>query len=187
MTIVAQNPAGVKPIQVHPVQAHLAPKLYPHGQPLAERAGAATMHGKNAYCFEFESAGDECVWGCYEVDESGHPARAAKYALETVRDSRAGDVVTHCNCPDRAYRRRVCRHMVELAVFLGTGLRTPGGSLVVAASAVGLLRHTPRTLAEALRDDHESYTDAVTRAVILTAREAEGAENLGAENLEERR
>ncbi len=141
------------------------------GQPLAERAGASAVLGANAYAFEFTATSGEDVYGCYDARVPDTATHEQKYALETV----AG-LVTHCNCPDRVYRRRVCKHMVELAVALQTGLRTPGGAEVRAASVLSVLQAGPRTVADSLRALREDYHAAAARAVILTAAEVENCQ-----------
>lgn len=163
-TISYPAPAG-------PVNPYPAPNLYPNGRPLTERAGAATILSENAYAFEFRSSTGEDVYGCYKsfLGESGEVEFAQEYALHTV-----GGTVTECNCPDNKFRRRVCKHVVELAVVLGTGLRTRKGTFVAAASTTVI--NQPRTVAEALRAMREDYHAAAARAVILTAAAVEEAE-----------
>ena len=155
------------PAKVNPAPNACAPKIYPHGQPLTERAGASTVLGLNAYAFEFRAQSGEAVHSCCDAK-----TQEQKYALETV-----GGVVTSCNCDDRLYRRRVCKHMVELAVVLGTGLRMPQGAFVAAVSASPLAG--PRTVAQALQTLREDYHAAAARAVILTAAAVEQAERVG--------
>jgi len=147
------------------------PRLYPHGQPLPERAGAATIFGENAYAFEFTAATGEDVYGCYKsfLGEAGEMEFCQEYTLHT-----ASGTVTECNCPDHTHRPRVCKHMVELAVVLGTGLRTRKGVFVAAVSTTVISR--PRTVADALRAMREDYHAAAARAVILTAADVEEAE-----------
>ena len=137
-------------------------KFYPTGQPLTERAGAATILGANAYAFEFRAQTGEYVYACYSTEKGEQ-----KYALEAV-----GGVVSSCNCADSVYRRRVCKHMVELAVVLQTGLRTPQGKFV---GAVIVKQNAPMTVADALRNLREDYHAAAARAVILTAAAVEEA------------
>jgi len=137
-------------------------KLYPTGQPLTERAGAATVLGLNAYAFEFRAQTGEDVYACHSA-ETG----IQKYALEAV-----GGIVSSCNCADSMYRRRVCKHQVELAVILQTGLRTPQGKFV---GAVIVKPSGPLTVADALRNLREDYHAAAARAVILTAAAVEEA------------
>lgn len=135
------------------------------GRPLTERAGESTVLAKNAYAFEFTSQGGEDVYGCYDAGTG-----VQKYALETV-----GGLVTFCNCPDSLCRKRVCKHRVELAVALQTGLVMPGGGVVQAASALSVLQAGPRTVADSLRALREDYHSAAARAVILTAAAVEAA------------
>lgn len=153
--------AATTPISTAPVKP-CDPK-HDGGQPLTERAGVDAVLSANAYAFEFTATTGEDVYGCYNA-----ATLEQKYALETV----AG-IVTHCNCPDRLYRRRTCKHMVDLAVALQTGLRTPGGSVVMAASALSMLQSGPRTVADSLRALREDYHAAAVRAVILTAAQVE--------------
>jgi len=165
MQTITQNPQAVNPsIQ----------KAYPSGQPLTERVAKSVVLAERAYAYEFDAAGGERVYGCYAVPSDDAAAFEQLYALETVHDNRIGDVACSCNCPDRVYRKRICKHMVELAVVLGTGLRTPKGVFVAAVSATVISQ--PRTVAEALRAMREDYHAAAARAVILTAAAVEEAE-----------
>ncbi len=157
----ANKPETVKPCNPKPCNPETV-KPY-GGQPLTERAGASAVLSASAYAFEFTATSGADVYGCYDA-----ATHEQKYALEVV-----GGLVTHCNCPDRLYRRRVCKHQIELAVALQTGLRTPGGSVVMAASALSMLQSGPRTVADSLRALREDYHAAAVRAVILTAAQVE--------------
>ncbi len=151
--------------------ANIASKLYPNGRPLTERAGAATILAENAYSHEYTAQGGEEVYSCYKVtqDADGNPQFEKEYALHTV-----GGVVTECNCKDAMCRRRGCKHMVELCVWLGTGIRTRSGLFVAAVLTSSL--SGPMTVAQQIQAMREDYTAAATRAVILTAAALEEAE-----------
>ena len=145
--------------------------LYPTGQPLTERVSGSVVRAERSYAWEFTAASGEQVYGCYDA-KTFEPL----YALETVYDNRIGEVVTSCNCEDCRCRKRTCKHAVGLAVILGTGLRTPSGSLVVAASALTLMLSQPQTVLGAFEDWQNRFESAVVTATILTAAAAEEAE-----------
>lgn len=165
----------VKPAVVRPaLQAPTAPapaKLYPSGQPLPERAGASTILAENAYDHQYTAQGGEEVYACHKVtlDADGTIQFEKQYALHTV-----GGVVTECNCKDATCRRRVCKHMVELCVWLATGIRTRSGVFVAAVLTSSL--SGPMTVAQQIKAMREDYTAAAARAVILTAAAVEEAE-----------
>ncbi len=137
------------------------PRPYPTGKPLAERAGAATILGENAYVLEAPQGGDEETFGCYYA--TVQPV-AFKYFLGL-----SGGWVVSCSCMDTRTRRRVCKHMVELAVAIQTGLRMPWGALVMAVRVAPATQSGPLTPAQRLRALFDDYQAATARAVILTA------------------
>lgn len=148
---------------------------FPNGQPLTERAGAATILAENAYAYEFPSAGGEDVYGCYKT-----ATWANEYALDVCRLTNGLPVVTGCNCSDAKVRRRTCKHMIELAVVLSGGVRLRAGAIVLAASALPDVLSGPKTVADAVKAMCFDFEAAATKAVILTAAAVEEAEQQAA-------